>query len=102
MTTNVNKPAEPAKAAAPAPEAKPKAVKPLYAIHEINPFGKGGHAPADSIFVPVSKDERDELLALEAARELTEDEKLIFAAKTAASSTPASPAPAAGAEDEIK
>lgn len=99
MTTNVTKPKT--EAAAPAAPTV-KAVKPLYAIHEINPFGNGNHAPADSIFVPVSKDERDELLALEAARELTEDEKLIFAAKTAASSTPASPAPAAGAEDEIK
>lgn len=64
------------KAAPKAPEApkEPEGIKPLFAIHAINPFSNGKSAPAGSIFTPDTAQERDELIALGAARDLDEVE----------------------------
>lgn len=94
MTNQVNK-----QATKPA-EVKPKAVKPVKAVARID-----GDILPDTIFTPKSQEQRDELFALEAVVELTADEAKLFgltASETTAPQTPASPAPAAGADDEIK
>lgn len=99
-STPASAPKSETKPAVEATDTKSKTVKPLYAVHEINPFGKGNHATANSVFVPVSEDERNELLGLEAARELTEDELVVFDAKQAAmAKNPAAAIPAADAPD---
>lgn len=68
-------------AAKPAAPAKPKPVEhgiaPLFALHKIR-YGKAQTAPSKSLFVPVNEKERDEILALNAAREPTETELAVF------------------------
>jgi hypothetical protein len=74
-------------------------VAPLYAIHKIT-YGDDQAAPSKSIFTPVSEDERNELLGLGAARELTAEEAALLGLQAA----PAAPEgdPAASDSDVIE
>lgn len=58
-------------------EADEVGVKPAFALNSIV-YGKSQRAEPRSIFVPVSQAERDELVALEAIRDLTPDEAKLF------------------------
>jgi len=68
---NETKPAA-AKPAADKPAAEAK-VKPAYALHRIN-----GKIEPGTMFRPTSATERDELVNLEAIRDLNEAEALVF------------------------
>ena len=60
------------------PAAKKSEVAPVFALHKINGL------PAQRIFRPDSKEQRDELFALEAVRDLTEAEAALFEKQEAA------------------
>lgn len=56
-------------------------IVPLFAIHTII-YGNAQTAPSESIFTPVSAEERQFLLNAGAARELNDTEKAVFGLKS--------------------
>lgn len=84
MTTKTTPPAAaPAATSAPAvtkpaaapvvAETKPEPVQPAYALHRVN-----GTIEPGTPFRPATQRDRDELLELEAIRDLTDDEAALF------------------------